>query len=50
MALIDTLKHIKFDELNDKQRRELNERLREQKRELQALIRALDRSLKKLKK
>jgi Spy/CpxP family protein refolding chaperone len=50
MALIDTLKYVKFDELNDQQRAQLKKRIQDQKRELQKVMRALDQSLRKLAK
>lgn len=50
MALIDALKHIKLDELTDKQKEELRKSLQEQRRELKKTITAIDRNLEKLKK
>jgi hypothetical protein len=44
------LKHVKFDELNEKQRSEFREKLEEQKKELQSAMKAVDRSLKALRK
>jgi hypothetical protein len=41
----DILKAIKFAELTDEQRRELQKRLRESKRELDRALKAVDRGL-----
>lgn len=44
------LKHVKFHELNEKQRNDFRRRLQEQKKELQSAMKAVDRSLKALRK
>ena len=44
------LRHVKFHELNEKQRDEFRRRLKEQKKELQSAMKAVDRSLKALRK
>jgi hypothetical protein len=50
MALIDTLKHLKIDQLTDEERADLKKLLESHRRELQSAIRALDRELKRLEK
>lgn len=44
------LKHIKFDELTEKQRNELKKRFQEHKRELEVAMKAVDRGLSALAK
>jgi hypothetical protein len=50
MALVDVLKHIKFDELTDKQKQDLKQRFLKRKRNLEAAIRTIDRGLADLAK
>jgi hypothetical protein len=50
MALIDTLKYLKFDELTSEQRGQLRRKLEKQKQELQDVIDALQQNIDKLKK
>jgi len=44
------LRHVKFRELDDKQRAAMKEELEKHKKELQAAIKAVDRGLRELKK
>jgi ribosome recycling factor len=50
MAPIDTIKHIKFNELTAQARRDLKKTFREHARRLRAAIRTVDRGLKALAK
>jgi len=50
MAPIDTIKHIKFNELTGQKRRELKKILQNHARRLQAAMRTVDRGLKALAK
>jgi hypothetical protein len=44
------LRHVKFRELNEKQRNDLKKKLQEHKKELQTAMKAVDRGLKALRK
>jgi uncharacterized membrane protein YukC len=50
MALVKDLQLIKFDDLDDNQRRELTQRLKVRRQELQEAMKAVNQGLAKLSK